>query len=347
MNRTVTAVAPANIALIKYWGMLDEAGPLPANASVSMTLRNCVARCTVRLLPEDAPDEVWWHNRQGLLHRASPALADGILAHLQRLRNAARGRSAPARVPRFRVTTGNTFPTGAGIASSAAGYTALTLAVTTLLGKRPTPADLSVLACSSGSGSAARSAYGGYVRWPADPHDPAGPAAAIAPADHWLLSNVIAVVDSRPKAVTSREGHRRAPTSPFFDRRLQLLPQRTSIVEGALRERDFAALTRVVEEEAVEMHLIAMSSRPPIFYWRPATIEVLAAVRELRHDGIPACATIDAGPNVHVLTTPDHRDCVRAALDALPEVQETIVDEVGTGPFLSDMHIGDLGTSSA
>ena len=34
----VTAVAPVNIAVVKYWGKRDEARILPINDSVSVTL---------------------------------------------------------------------------------------------------------------------------------------------------------------------------------------------------------------------------------------------------------------------------------------------------------------------
>jgi len=42
-----TAVAPSNIALIKYWGKIDEELRLPANASVSMNLDNLITITTV------------------------------------------------------------------------------------------------------------------------------------------------------------------------------------------------------------------------------------------------------------------------------------------------------------
>ncbi|MFB7511644.1 diphosphomevalonate decarboxylase [Streptomyces sp. NPDC056144] len=327
----VTAVAPANIALIKYWGVRDEAAVLPANPSLSMTLDTCVSRCTARRL-DGGVDEIWWRTADGETGPAPQPVADGIRRHLARLRE-------PGGPP-LRIVTGNTFPTAAGIASSASGFTALTLAVTTLLdGRRPEPDRLSVLSRLSGSGSAARSAYGGYVRWPATPEDPAGPAAQVAPADSFPLCDVIAVVDDRPKGTSSREGHRRALTSPYFARRLELLPERTAVVEQALRERDFTRLAEAVETEAVDLHLIAMSASPATFYWRPATLAVLAAVRALRDGGIDACATIDAGPNVHVLTTPERVDEVRRAVGAVPGVLRTLTDAAGDGPCLSDGHL--------
>ncbi len=333
-----TVEAAANIAFIKYWGARDLESALPANASVSMTLDRCRARTTVDYLsPEgassDGEDEVLLAAPGGELAPASEAFATGVRRHLDRLRRWA-GVEGP-----FRVATRNNFPTGAGIASSAAGFAALAAAVAASLERRPEPAELSLLARLSGSGSAARSAMGGFVRWPAEDLDPESPAVALAPADHWPLCDLVAVVDAESKGVSSREGHRRAPTSPHFAARQQRLGDRLAAVEEAIRERDLERLGPIVEREAVELHLIAMSSRPPIFYWRPGTLEVLEAVRGLRADGVGAWSTMDAGPNVHVLCEPADEEAVAAVLAALPAVGSLLRDRVGSGPRVSEEHL--------
>jgi diphosphomevalonate decarboxylase len=93
-----------------------------------------------------------------------------------------------------------------------------------------------------------------------------------------------------------------------------------------------AQLGDAVETEGVELHLIAMSSTPPIYYWRPATLAVMEAVRDLRDAGVAAYATMDAGANVHVVCPPDAEPQVADRLGALPEVHRTIRDGVGDGP---------------
>ncbi len=329
----VTVEAPPNIAFIKYWGARDLEAALPVNASVSMTLERCRARTTVEHRPDGGSDRVELAAADGSLAPAPAALAEGVTRHLERLRAwAGVGGS-------FRVATRNNFPTGAGIASSAAGHAALAVAVAACLGRRPESAELSVLARLGGSGSAARSVVGGYVRWPADEEDSEGPAVALAPATHWPLCDLIAVVDAGEKKVSSRDGHRRAPSSPYFAARLERLPDRRRAVEEAIRERDLERLGPLVEEEAIDLHLIAMSSRPPIFYWHPGTLEVLAAVRALRQAGTGAWITMDAGPNVHVLCEPAAERRVAAALEALPAVQALIHDRVGEGPHTCEEHL--------
>jgi diphosphomevalonate decarboxylase len=324
-----SAAAPANIALIKYWGARDLARVLPANPSISMTLSLCVSRSTVEHLGGEGGDEVFLAGDGGELAPAPPPFADRVRAHLEVLRR------ATGTGGRFRVATANTFPAAAGIASSASGFAALTLAVTRAVGLEIEPRRLSDLARRSGSGSAARSLFGGFVEWPAGKGEGEAYAVPLAPAGHWDLRDVIALVETAPKEVSSLEGHRRAPTSPYYASRLGLLPARLEAVRRAIAGRDLGALGPVVEEEAIDLHLIAMSSRPPIFYWAPATLAVLAAVRQLRRDGIGAWATMDAGANVHVLCEAADEEAVATRLGGVGGVRALIRDRAGRGPEAS------------
>lgn len=328
-----TWVAPSNIAFIKYWGTRDTERTLPFNPSVSMTLGKCVSRTTVVAVADAASDEVLVRDEEGDLEPAAEHFARGVLAHLDRLREWSGTET------RFRVATENSFPTAAGIASSASGFAALTLATLGALGREASPRELSVLARLSGSGSAARSVMGGYVEWPAGEAEGLGHATQLAVAEHWDLRDLVAILASEAKMVSSKEGHGRALTSPYFEVRQGLLAERLEKVRQAIRERDFAALAPVVEEEAIDLHLIAMSSRPPIFYWRPGTLEVQQRVRELRAEGAEVCFTMDAGANVHVICTPDSEPHVAAALEAIPEVQRLIRDGVGSGPAAVGEHL--------
>jgi len=319
-----TVEAPANIALIKYWGAEQFDPVVPAAPSLSMTLRACHTRTTVQFAPDaQGDDEVLRAGPAGELAPAAPDFRRPVLRYLDRLRDWADRSGA------FRVATRNTFPSRAGLASSASGFAALTLAATRALGTSLDPGPASNVARYSGSGSAARSVWGGFVEWPGEE---GLEAAQIAPADHWDLRDLVAVVDTSPKAISSRDGHRRAPSSPFFDTRLGHLDDRRRAVRSALLDRDFERLAPLVEREATELHLIAMSSRPAIHYWRPGTLAVLEAVRDLRSAGVVACATMDAGPNVHVLCPSASSDAVLDRLSEAPSVDRVIEDGVGAGP---------------
>ena len=333
MSGKATAAAAANIAFIKYWGIRDEERILPVNPSISMTLSACRSLCTVELLSPGAETEVLLKDPERGLAPAPEHFAAGVLAQVRRLSERF-GESAPMRIAAY-----NNFPTGAGLASSAAGFTALTVAVIGAFDRDPDPTDLSVMARLSGSGSAARSVFGGYVEWPAGPHDSAGHAVQLAPPEYWDLCNVIAIVDPSPKGVSSRDGHRAAPSSPYYERRQEELPGRLEIVRKAIAARDLELLGPVIEKDAVELHLVAMSSEPPIFYWQAGTLAVLEAARRLRAAGTSVYCTIDAGPNVHLICCPRDEDAVAAELESLDHVRYVIRDRVGGAPTLEREHL--------
>jgi len=333
----ITVSAPSNIAFVKYWGATDLQRALPINPSFSMTLTECTSRSTVELLPEGMSDEVFLvDGNGGRLAEAPEAFRGRIQAHLERLRawGVEHGRPPYG----FRVATRNSFPAAAGLASSASGFAALTCAVTRALGFELGLEELSDLARRSGSGSASRSILGGYVQWPTGDGEEGAYAHQVFPADHWDLADVIAVIETGPKRVSSLEGHRRAPSSPHFPRRLELLPGRLTAMRKAVEARDFDTFALLLEEEAIELHLIAMSSKPPVFYWQPGTVEVLAAVRAMRDEGVPAASTMDAGANVHVVCPGEATAGVAERLEGLTSVQRVIRDRVGPGPTALDEH---------
>ncbi len=320
-----TVEAPSNIAFVKYWGAEDLAVAIPLNASISMSLRACVTRTSVETVAAGAADEIWVFS-EGRWGQAEGAFQQRAAAHLERLR-----RWAQVDVG-FRVATENSFPAAAGIASSASGFAALTLAVVAALDRQPDGDELSNLARLSGSGSASRSVFGGYVQWPFGTGEDPWRAAPLAPASHWDLRDVIAIVQTGPKAVSSLEGHARARTSPHYVRRQELIPDRLQRVREAIDARDLDQLGPIIEEDAIELHLVAMSSQPPIFYWQPATLRVLDHVRALRQRGTSAWATMDAGANVHILCSADDEEAVATSLAAIDGVQTVIRDGVGSGP---------------
>ena len=123
MRGIATVVAPANIAFIKYWGTMDRDQTLPFNPSISMTLRECVTRTTVEVLDRAEGDVVFLKTKEGSLAPATETFTQRVEPHLERLRGWAGEEIS------FRVATENSFPMGAGMASSASGFAALTLAV--------------------------------------------------------------------------------------------------------------------------------------------------------------------------------------------------------------------------
>jgi diphosphomevalonate decarboxylase len=330
---TASARACANIALVKYWGKRAARRNLPAAGSLSLTLDALVTTTQVTFDPALAEDELVL---DGAIAR--PADLARTTAFLDLVRGAARIAT------RARVVSRNEFPTASGLASSASGYAALAVAATAAAGHRISPRALSILA-RQGSGSAARSVFGGFVRMHAGTPDRGpgpddgcddGEDAFAEPLASPLTDQVrmvIAIVGGgAPKSVHSRDAmdHTMA-TSPLYRAWVDLVPRDLAAAEAALAAGDLAQLGEITEANALAMHASALAARPGVIYWQPATLAAIAEVRALRAAGRAAWATMDAGPHVKVLTSALDAAAVAAALRAVPGVTQVLIAASG-GP---------------
>jgi len=83
-----------------------------------------------------------------------------------------------------------------------------------------------------------------------------------------------------------------------------------------------------------------MTSKPPIIYWTPATVEIMNAVREWRQD-LESYFTMDAGPNVKVMCLKKDEKELRQRLSELDGVVKTISCAPGDGSSVSKNHLFD------
>ena len=318
-EKSITAFANPNIALIKYWGNIDSHLRLPSNGSISMNLGGLESRTRVTFDPALRADNLVLNGQE--LRGAAQARVSAFL-------DIVRGMSGTSTFAR--VGSENNFPTGTGIASSASGFAALSLAAAAAAGLTLDQRRLSQLA-RRGSGSACRSIPGGFVEWYAGENNETSFAQSIAPLDHWALNDCVAIVSREHKPVGSREGHALADTSPFQGVRVDDAPRRLDICRRAILERDFETLAEIAELDSNLMHAAMMTSSPPVLYWQPATVGVMHAVQEWRKSGTPVFFTIDAGPNVHVICPSAYAAEVTSKLNAIPGVMEILCAPVG-GP---------------
>lgn len=309
-----SAVARANIAMAKYWGKSDIRLNLPAVPSISLTLDALMTNTRVRF------DESLDTDRVILDGQITEAKASKrAVAMLDEVRNLA-GLNL-----RAEVTTTNSFPTAAGLASSASGFAALAAASAAAAGLHLSDPELSRMARRA-SASAARSIFGGFVELPAGaPGDDGLSARPIFGVGHWDLSMVIALTATGPKKVGSTEGMERSRmTSPYYDSWIKAAPELSARVNKGIKNRDLGTLGRAMEESTLAFHCCAMTSSPPILYWRPATLSVLHRVHELREEGLSAWATMDAGPHVKVLCERADEAKLAYELEKDPSVLEVL-----------------------
>lgn len=319
------ARAHSNIAFVKYWGNSSQRLRLPANSSLSMNLDRLHTTATVQWSSDDKSDSVTINGAP-----ADDAAWRRVSEHLHLLRRRFKTKMFA------QVQSRNNFPMGAGIASSASAFAALTLAGAAALGEELSERELSTIA-RRGSGSAARSIPSGYVEWfAADSHE-LSYAETFVDYDYWDLADVIAIVSRAHKRVGSTAGHAAADTSVLQKTRIENAPRRLNEVKNAIVNRDFERFARVVEEDSNLMHAVMMTSRPSLFYWQPTSLAVMNAVRQWREEeGVQVCYTLDAGPNVHCICAKADAETVKTRLEAMSDAIEVLSASAGRGAFVLD-----------
>lgn len=338
--------APSNIALVKYWG--KHGLQLPRNPSLSFTLSSCRTIMRVEVTQEVSNPSLEV-NFQG---QPKPSFAPKINSFFQLI---------SAQFPwltssRVVIDSHNTFPHGAGIASSASSMAALALCLvdihSQISGELITMNDAWWRETSTiariGSGSACRSVFShaalwGHVQDINDSSDEyALPWAAYLHPFYASYRDTILVVSSHEKSVSSTAGHKLMDELPYaavrYDEAHSNTVRLIDVLKDDTRVDHFVSL---VESEALQLHALMMSGPHPFLLMEPNTISIIREVWRYRKEtGIPVCFTLDAGPNVHLLYPSSYHDqvmlWVRSELSHYCHENRFIEDAVGTGPVKMD-----------
>lgn len=307
---TVFAQSPSNIAIVKYWG--KHGNQLPNNPSISFTLSRCHTDTSIKFRRNDSDKYTMRFLFKG---KESPKFQEKIEKYLidnQQYFGFLKGLD-------LEVESSNSFPHSSGIASSAASMSALVLCLlqiekavnqdVTLLDMRKA-SFLSRLA----SGSAARSVFPVMSLWGATPSisdssdDYAVPLADMVNPVFKTYHDSILIVSNKEKSVSSRVGHSLMNGHPLAEKRYQTARENTEKLLKVLKDGDIATFIEIAEAEALQLHEMMATSTPPYKLVEPNTLNIIEAVRNFRQETkIPACFTLDAGPNVHLLY-PDSYD---------------------------------------
>ncbi|MCO5557363.1 hypothetical protein L7F22_010926 [Adiantum nelumboides] len=199
----VTARAPTNIAVVKYWGKRNQKLILPINSSISVTLspHDLSATTTVAVSPSFTADRLWLNGKEVSVQsdRYQNCLRE-IRSRATDVKDVESGRmitKSEFESLHVHIVSKNNFPTAAGLASSAAGFACLVYALAQLMGVQERyKGEISSIA-RIGSGSACRSLYGGFVEWEMGKDEDGKDSIAIQLAEekHWEdLIVIIAVV---------------------------------------------------------------------------------------------------------------------------------------------------------
>ena len=336
--RQIQWKSPSNIALVKYWGKYGV--QLPSNPSISFTLSECTT--TTRLQWKDGRGKVSLRFN-GEENAAFGARAEKYI------------RSIESYLPHLKgfdlaINSVNNFPHSAGIASSASAMSSLALCLCSLeqeisgvdIEENDFFRKASFLA-RLGSGSASRSVYGGFVSWgraeqlKGSSDEYASPLPFEVHENFRELRNSILIVDDGPKAVSSSQGHKLMNTHPYAAERFSLARDSLLNLLHALKNGDKNAFVRIVENEALGLHGLMMSSEPGYILLKPGSLQIIEKIRHFRKDtGIMACFTLDAGPNVHLIYPSREAEAVHKLIDrellVYCKANHRIDDHIGSGP---------------
>lgn len=316
--------SPSNIALVKYWG--KKGHQLPANPSLSMTLKECFTETRVTFAPAGKLDVVV--NFEGKENEKFAAKIIKFLSSLESELPWINGVS-------LSVETKNTFPHGTGIASSASGMSALALCLADYM--QPSMDEdfmnrASYLARLA-SGSACRSVYGGFATWGDKSDYFASPFEVHKDLAH--LHDTIVVVSSEEKSVSSTAGHDRMSEHAFREARYVQAKKNYERMKSALTAGDMHEVGKLTENEAFSLHAMMMTSPDSFTLLKPQTLMAIDLIRDFRKEsGLPVYFTLDAGPNLHLIYPEEGARKIETFIDneLKPLSEKIIKDQRGEGP---------------
>ncbi len=335
--------SPSNIALIKYWGKRDF--QLPQNPSLSFALSKSFTETTIQYYFKSkngiSLDFTFEGNKNELFEKRINGYLNSILDFFPFLN-----------FLHLKIESKNSFPHSSGIASSASAMSALALCLVsiennlfgTLKNKKSFFKKASFIA-RLGSGSAARSVYGGYSVWGKHPNilgsddELAIPFGIEVHPKFQNLQNAILITSSESKKVSSSKGHQLMEGHSYANARYEQAGNNLTSIVKALQSGDEENFIKIVENEALSLHALMMASKKGFTLLNENTWRIINWIRCYREEkNVFLTFTLDAGPNVHVVYKQADKSKIEKALRSdlirFCENDKWIDDQLGSGPSL-------------
>lgn len=308
---TKTVRANTNIALIKYWGKKDDTLRIPHNSSLSLTLDNLYTETKVTYNSKLKEDEFYLDGKriQGDASYRVKEFMDYV-------------RKTYSIKDHAVIESINHVPSAAGLASSASAFAALAKASTLHLNLDDE--ELSRLA-RMGSGSASRSIHGGFVEWQMGEDHMTSKAVPLQDSEWPEIRMIVCFVNEEKKPFSSSAAMKEtAEKSVYFDAWVEQSHRDIETAKAHILNQDIGSLGKLIQANALRMHASLMAIDK--WYFEPDTIEIMNRVRDLQKV-IPVYFTMDAGPNVKLLTVEKYVDEV---LEHFKDYK-TLVSQTGEG----------------
>jgi diphosphomevalonate decarboxylase len=304
------------------------------NSSISITLngneKSGFATVTSVLLSKKLRNDALYID--GIKKSVTDKGVDAVIKELRRI---------SGNTSNILVVSKNLFPSDAGIASSASGIATMTYAAAQAFELDLSLKELSIIA-RLGSGSASRSMFGGFVIWHKGSKEDGSDSYAeqIKPVSHWPeIIDIIAIVSSEKKKVSSNEGHALTKTtSRLYELRPKIAEKRVKEMLAAIDRKDFEELGRITMRDSDSMHSTMLDSWPPIIYLNDVSKSIMMRIHELNDSEgrIVAAYTFDAGPNAHIITTRQYKKEVIKEIGRIEGVHGlSALSMASSGPMLT------------
>jgi len=309
-----TARAHPIQGIVKYHGMRDHDLRLPYHDSISVCTAPSNTTTTVAFDPDLAEDTYVVDGEDLSGHGA-----DRVRSVVDEVRERA------GIDDRVRLESENSFRTNVGLGSSASGFAAAATALAEAAGLDHSLPEISTIA-RRGSASAARATTGGFSILYDGMNDRDCHGERLDTGfDEDDLRIVIGMV---PAYKETEAAHREAESSHMFRARLAHIHEQIAEAKDALRAGEFDRTFELGEHDSLSLAATTMTGEAGWVYWKPATLAIFDAVRDLREEGVPAYFSTDTGASVYVNTTAEHAERVE---EAIAEYADTRIWEVG-GP---------------
>lgn len=337
-NLKVAYSAPSNIALVKYWGKYPV--QLPANPSISFTLDHCKTETCLEIEKRQTKKKDF-----GIEVFVDGELKNDFKPKILKFFERIEPYFSFLKDYHFIINTKNTFPHSSGIASSASGFAALAACIVNieqlLAGKETLNRSKTSFIARLGSGSAARSISGPMMVWGKhkDLSTSNDEVALVFDDIHDVFKDfqdVILLVDKGQKQVSSTVGHNLMNNHHFAQKRFLQAENHLTEILKTLKTGDLDRFIEITESEALSLHAMMMTSQPYFILMKPQTLEIINHIWSFRSETrIPACFTLDAGANVHMLFPKIHKtkvlELINTKLVQFCQNEHYICDNIGKG----------------
>lgn len=333
--------SPSNIALIKYWG--KKLNQIPLNPSISITLNNCYSQTKVSYRKRINNNKNFIFLFQ---ENSKPSFEKKLNQFFKRIEKYCPYLSKLE----LKIESSNSFPHSSGIASSASSYSALSLCIMDIekeldpsIGEKFFLKKASFIA-RLGSGSACRSVLGFFSIWGnTNLIEKSSDLYAIKYPNkiHNVFKEIcdtVLIVDKGKKEISSTIGHQLMDGHNYSKDRLLQAERNLGKLKDALENGDYDLFIKVVEQEALSLHAMMMTSDPYFILMKPNTLNVINLIWKYRQENKSnICFTLDAGANVHLLYPKKEfntvQEFIKNDLVQFCESNQYINDNIGNGPF--------------